>query len=114
LRGILAPQEHAAIGVGGDPELEVQIEVGIGGLCEEKARAGVGAHRVIGKLPVGIADLLPAVEARAVEQRLPWTGLRLRRLWVLRARPGRAPAQIRTDRSHDADTGTHRCCSLLL
>src|SRR5262245_27748332 len=107
LRGILAAQEHSAIGIRGYPELEVEVEVAIGGLGEEKARAGVGSHGAIGKLPVGVADLLPTVEARSVEQRLPWTGLRLRRRRALRTRPRRAPAQIRTDRSSDADTQAH-------
>src|SRR6266480_371362 len=66
-----AAQEDAAVGVGVDPELGPDLEIGVRVLRHEKAVALVGLHDALGQPPVGVADLVPVLQARAVEQRGP-------------------------------------------
>src|SRR5688572_30714701 len=62
--GILTAQEHAAVGLGVDPELELEFEIGEAVLADEEARrrALVGTRRPAFDTPVGVADNVPAGE----------------------------------------------------
>src|SRR5256885_17229926 len=64
-------QANAAIGIGIDPELDPDVEVGIAVLRDQKADALVSLNDAIRQSPVRIADSGPAIQIRAVKQRAP-------------------------------------------
>ena len=68
---IRATNENSAVGFGVDPEFRPDLEVGIGSLRDQEAIAFVGDDDTVGELPIGVADCIPIIEARPVEQRDP-------------------------------------------
>src|SRR5262249_59051955 len=62
-----AADEDAAVGVGIDPELGADFEIGVGILRDQVAIALVGLYHAVGECPIGVVYVCPVVEAIAVE-----------------------------------------------
>ena len=63
--GIRTTKENATVGVFIDPELRPQLKITVGRLRRQKPRAPVSLHGAIYQLPTGVADGVPAIQARA-------------------------------------------------
>src|SRR5688572_9711795 len=57
LARIRATDEYAAVRIGRDPELEIEIEIGVRRSRQEEPGAGICGYGAFLQLPIGIADL---------------------------------------------------------
>ena len=67
---VLAANEHAAVGIVGDPEIGRDLKVGVRHRRHQEPGARRRLHGAVGDRPVGVANDVPAFQRRAVEDGL--------------------------------------------